>query len=156
MKTNILKHSGRGIGIHALFDSLICGFKGWWGDYWRLAVRGDLIDRIVGRYLIPGFVCCAVWLVGDYLLVVIGDKLEQESSENEKQTDVQEKLTNEYFAAGVPTKNYLVGRDVAGEHERVDPDDDSSSEVENKAELLHVLIFLSNAQGEAQPPTKNL
>lgn len=117
---------------HALFGSFISGVRGWCGDYMRLALRGDLIDRVVGRYLIPGFVCLAVWLIGDYLVVVISQKLKEEPRQHQHQPDVQEKLTDEYLAARVTPENDLVWRDVAGQNERVDPDDDGSSKVENK------------------------
>jgi hypothetical protein len=120
-----------------LFGSFISGVSGWCGDYMRLALRGDLIDRVVGRYLIPGFVCLAAWLVGDYLVVVVSQQLEEKPRQHQQQSDVQEKLTDEYLTARVTSENDLVWRDVARQNERIDPNDDGSSEVENKAELLH-------------------
>lgn len=116
----------------------------------RLALRGDLIDRVVGRYLIPWFVCLTFWLVGYYLVIIIGQKLQEESRQHQQQSDVQEKLTDEYLAARVASEDYLVWRDVAGQDERVDPDDDGSGEVENKAELLHG-CFLPNDSGDLPP-----
>ena len=73
--------------------SLIRGVRSWGGDYWRLTREGDLIDRVVGGFLIPVFVCLAVWLVGDYLTVVVSQELEQKAHQNEQQSYVQEEFT---------------------------------------------------------------
>ena len=131
---------------HDLFGSFILGVRGWCGDYVRLARRGDLIDRVVGRYLIPVFVCLATWLVGDHLVVVISQKLKEKPRQHQQQSDVQEKLADEYLAARVAPQNDLVRGDVTGQNECVDPDDDGASEVEDKAELLHGFIFLPNVK----------
>ncbi len=139
---------------HGLFGAFISGVRGWCGDYVRLALRGDQIDRVVGRYLIPGFACLVVWLVGDYLVVVMSQKLKEEPRRHQQQSDVQEKLADEYLAASITSKNDPVWCDVAGHNERIDPDDDGSSRVENKAELLHGFIFLPNVNVDASADEK--
>ena len=138
----MIGHLQRRRSAPACAASLIRGVRSWCGDYWRLTREGDLIDRVVGGFLIPVFVCLAVWLVGDYLTVVVSQELEQKAHQNEQQSYVQEEFIDDNLTARVAAQDYLIGSNVAGQDEGVYPDNYGSCEVEYKSEFFHVLNSL--------------
>jgi hypothetical protein len=127
------------------FCRLFLGFKGWIGDYMRLAIRGDLIDRFVGRYLLPCFICLSVYFLGDYLIGVVGQKLKKEAGHDQQQSYMQEELTNDNFAASISPQNNFIGGDVTGEDKRIYPDYYGPNKGKYEAKFFHNSILLQNS-----------
>jgi len=93
---------------------LISGITGWIRDYMRLAARGDCIDRVVGRYLIPFFVCLVVYFFGKYFVCAVSQQLEKEPDYEEQQSYMEKKFTDNYFITSIAAQNNSIRPNVTG------------------------------------------